>query len=246
MIAQRPVVLMTRPKAASRAFIADLKVGTQIRFDALCSPLIGIKPLEPPPDLGRYRGLIFTSANGVEAYRALGGTDQGMCFAVGEATACAARAAGLVARSAQGDAGALIALVTASQNPGPLLHLRGTHSRGDVAASLCAAGIETDEAVIYDQPLRPLSSGALAALVGPALVIAPLFSPRTARHFVHCHQGQGPLYLIAMSRRVADELADLPFNRMVVAAQPTGAAMKKAAWDTLDLVAALEAGKGAH
>lgn len=246
MTAPCAIVLMTRPRDASDGFLAELAVDAPGRFTGICSPLIDIAARGPLPDLTRYRGLIFTSANGVAAFQAFGGAGHGTAYSVGDATALAAQGIGMDAISAKGDAEALIAFVRDSGATGPLLHLRGVHSQGNIAHRLIAAGIPTDEAVIYDQTLRPLTTDAQVALQSGAPIIAPLYSVRTAGHFVDCVLSQGPLYLVAMSRRVAETLKGLPHTNLIVAAQPTGAAMKKAALDSLDLVATLEADKRAQ
>ena len=64
----RPVLLMTRPVAASQAFVADVHAALGRTTDHLISPLMQIVPL-PMADNTHHSGLVFTSAHGVQAAR---------------------------------------------------------------------------------------------------------------------------------------------------------------------------------
>lgn len=227
MTALRPVLLMTRPEAASGAFADALAAQTGGGFAVVISPLIGIEPCGPLPDMGGMRGVIFTSAHGVQAYGALHGPVGLPCFTVGAATAEAARALGFDPVSADGDADALVTLITARAPTGPLMHLHGTHSRGDVGQRLTCAGIETKSTVIYDQPLLDLSGEAKAVLTGPAPVIVPLFSPRTAARFAETALRLTSVWIAAMSPAVAEALGTDRGAQVRIAARPTGAEMRK-------------------
>ncbi|KUF10190.1 uroporphyrinogen-III synthase [Pseudoponticoccus marisrubri] len=236
-----PVLLMTRPEPAAREVIAALRA-RGLDFRAVISPLIGIAVTGPLPDTAGLRGLVITSANGVRAWCALGGPRDLPVFAVGDATARTAREAGMVADSAGGDAAALVARLSAQRPAAPLCHLRGRHARGDVAARLSAAGIETREAVIYDQPEQPLSAEARAALDGDSPVVAPLYSPRTATlmaQMLAARPPKAPLCVAAMSETVAKPLAALHNRSLRIAARPDSDAM-------LDAVAGLLADGCAH
>jgi uroporphyrinogen-III synthase len=90
--------------------------------------------------------MIFTSETAVEAARRIvadGTVLPTRAFCVGRQTALAAASAGFDPISADGNAEALIALVTAQSPPGPLLHMHGRDTRGTVGESLQSAGIET-------------------------------------------------------------------------------------------------------
>lgn len=87
----RPVLLMTRPRAASERFLAELAGDGISGFTTIISPLFDIQPAEQLPDLSGIKGLIFTSAHGVTSYCDLGGSPALPCFAVGPATAETAR-----------------------------------------------------------------------------------------------------------------------------------------------------------
>jgi uroporphyrinogen-III synthase len=241
MTAPLPVLLMTRPEAASAAFVDALRADTGGGFATIVSPLIGISITGPLPEMTGMRGVIFSSANAVQAFAALGGVAGLACFTVGESTAEAARDLGFDPVSADGDAAALVALVIAHRAAGPLIHLHGVHSRGAVGENLNSAGVETFSAVIYDQPLQDLTVEARSALDGAGPVIVPLFSPRTAAQFARVATRFGAAWVAAMSPAVREALGPQEPERLVVAARPTGSEMRKLVAMLMDEARTLEA-----
>ena len=223
-------ILLTRPRAASER----LRQILQTQDLRLCvSPLLEPEFATQAPDLRAIRGVIFTARTAVEAFARLCPEARPRGYAVGDATADAAQAAGLRVVSAGGDAEALIRRILADGTKGPLLHLRGDHARGAVAQRLTAAGCPTREAVLYRQAAQPFTPEALALLDGHEPVIAPLFSPRSAAIFSRQHRGQAPLLVAAMSAQVAESVT-IPCQRLVVAEHPTLAAMLVAIGGLLD------------
>ncbi|MGY9045919.1 hypothetical protein P775_02270 [Puniceibacterium antarcticum] len=240
MTGTRPILLMTRPRAASEGFVLALQGAREVAFDPVISPLIGVDACGTLPDMPSDGGVIFTSANGVAAYGALGGAVVDTCYVVGAATAAAARQAGFDPLSADGDAAALVQLILRQPPTGPLLHLRGTHARGNIAQTLSDLGTRTQEAVIYDQPLLELTDRARAALNGTAPVVVPLFSPRSAERFAGLHCGTAPLLIVAMSQAILQEVVDLRAIANIVTSQPSGEAMQKAVLQLLASATKLE------
>lgn len=182
------------------------------------SPLLAPAFLRPVLPVGA-QAVIFTSETGVAAAVAGGWALPRAAYCVGDRTARAAQAAGFASRSAGGDAGDLVALLVQDRPPGRLLHLRGAEARGDVAATLTAAGIPAAEAVVYDQQPQPLTDEAHALLMGDDPVIVPLFSPRSARLFVAGGGWRAPLWIAALSPAVADEIGGRA-ARLAVARHP--------------------------
>lgn len=220
-----PTILLTRPEAASARFAHALRNRLGAAVDILIAPLTRIEWLDVALDMTDVDSLIFTSRNGVAAYLRATGRRDVPCFAVGDATAALAQKAGMVATSCQGDAEALIAQVLARADAGRVLHVRGRHSRGDVAARLTAAGRPTREVVMYDQQAMGLTEAAQEVLDGDTPVIVPLFSPRSAAQFVAEHRGKAPLLIAAMSGAVAEAAAPVKAAAMQVAARPDAEAM---------------------
>ncbi|MFC6688902.1 uroporphyrinogen-III synthase [Jhaorihella thermophila] len=221
-------LLMTRAREASDRFLALLPAETRADLRVIHSPLIETVPLDVELSLAGVRGVIFTSANGVSAAARLTERRDLPAWCVGGATTAAARAHRWGAECVGRDADELVRTLIARRPEDPLSHLRGVHARGDIAARLSAAGIETREAVVYDQRLLPLTPQAVQALAGADPVIVPLFSPRAARHFASLATGRAPLYLAAMSHAVAEPVSSLNFNTLKVSKAPTAQTMAQA------------------
>lgn len=221
-----PVLLMTRPRVPAERFVAELPGGA-LRFRTVYTPLFGIEITGHLPHPSTAAGLIFTSANGVTAWKALGGRRDLPVFTVGKATAQVAQALGMRATSADGSADDLVAMILAMRPAAPLLHIRGTHSRGDVAQRLTRAGLPTQEAILYDQPELGLTDEAKAVLLGEAPVIAPLFSPRTAALLAKAPT-KAPLLVAGISQAVVNAAAPLHICKRIVAIQPDSTGMLSA------------------
>src|SRR4051812_16935975 len=92
-------------------------------------------------DLTNVQAVLFTSANGVRAFAAAERRRDIPAFAVGEATAAAARLAGFTTvDTAGGDVAALADLVRERLTParGALLHAAGSAVAGDLSGVLGA------------------------------------------------------------------------------------------------------------
>lgn len=221
MAAQPPLpVLLTRPRAQSERFAKDLPAS----LAPVISPLLEIVPLTEFPAAPPGVTLIFTSGNGVQAYAARFPGDGRQVLCVGDRTAALAREAGFDAISAGGDADAVVELAQDMRDP--LLHVRGVHVTGDVAARLRALGKDVDELVAYDQMTLPLSQDARSTLNGPCLV--PLFSPRTAELFAKACPSAGKAQIVAMSPSVASRLPQNAYKAISVLETPNAAAMRDA------------------
>ena len=146
--------------------------------------------------------------------------------------------------SCGGDAGDLVARMTADHVTGPCLHLRGDHVASDVANALNSAGIETEQVVVYRQVLLPLSGAARALLNRESPVIVPLFSPRTAAHLAKVGDVSAPVFLAAMSEAVAKRAEPLHPVMTIVAERPDATAMLTATQGLLDAAKRLEGDTG--
>lgn len=236
----RPVLLLTRPRASSLAFAEALPAEMRDRVEVVISPLMEIEPLVQSLDLGAARGIVFSSANAVRAVAPLV-TDRSLpCFCVGEVTAEVAREAGWDARAMGATADELVPALLREGPAGPLVHLVGQHRRGDIAGRLSQGGIETRAVPVYAQPLRDLNDAARAALAGELPVIAPLFSPRTARHFAGLARGTAPIHAVAMGEAVAESLNSLNFAYISVAEHPDAQSMVQAIGDCLGRISRVE------
>ena len=225
-------LLLTRPLPASRRFLDQVQAVTG-PVKAVISPLLVIESIDAIlPDMS-FSGLILTSENGAEAAGRLGLPHGLRAWTVGDRTAQVAQALGYPPISADGDADALVALILASGEAGPLLHLRGEHVRGDVAGRLSAGGVPTSEMVVYRQSAAGLSADARRLVSGAAPVVAPVFSPRTVSILMESGNFLAPLHVVAISAAVAQAARAADCASLTVATAPDGAAMVAATVATL-------------
>jgi uroporphyrinogen-III synthase len=194
------------------------------------------------PFLDGVQAALFTSANGVRAFAEATPRRDFHAFAVGDATAAAARAAGFAdVASAGGAVPDLARLVIAQLKPrqGALFHAAGTVTAGDLQGLLEAAGFTVRRAALYEAiPSERLSAPVRAAILRREIDTALFFSPRNAATFVRlaADLGEGCKHMIAiaLSAAVGEKLAALPWRRIAIAAAPTEAALVA----TLDAVIA--------
>lgn len=191
------------------------------------SPLIRIAPLVDHISLGDAAALIFTSANAVDLASTVTPDRTVPVYCVGAATTQAANDAGWTAQFAGATAEEMIETLTTLGPAGPMLHLCGVHTRNAIPERLTAGGIVTTSLAIYDQIAEPLSQQAIDVLSGPLPVIAPLFSPRTARQFANQSTTGAPIWLAALSEEVAKPLKLLVYQEMLICDQPDAATMSK-------------------
>ena len=227
-------VLLTRPREEASALAARLAARG---IETLVEPLLSIHPLAVPPlALTGVQALAVTSANGA---RALGrvwpvGAPRLPVFAVGPASAAAARAAGFCRVEAGAeDVAALAQLVAARLDPaaGAVLHAAGSEVAGDLAGLLAVEGFAVRRAVLYRaDPALALSAATIAALTRGEIDAVLLYSPRTAMIFAALVHQAGlidacrTLTAYCLSASVA-AAATLPFREVRVAAHPSEEAL---------------------
>jgi uroporphyrinogen-III synthase len=230
-------VLVTRPQPDADRLAEKLRA---LGHKPFVAPLMRVEPSgEKPPQGIENAVLLFTSANGVRAAAEAGVHPACGIYAVGSATAEAARAAGFsVAGMAAGNVASLADRVAARQHTDDsFVHVAGTELAGDLQGLLEARGFK---------PLRWRAYMAVAAemLPHPARVFfqgSPgavlLYSPRTARVLVRLTKEAGLAgsasahAALCLSPAVADAAQALDWRRVVSAAEPHQRAL-------LDLLAA--------
>lgn len=230
-------LLVTRPQPAAAALAIRLAArGHEVTIE----PMIAIRP---EPDAAAHlaealagaQAVLFTSANGVEAFAAATSRRDLRAFAVGDATARAADAAGFAAvESAGGNVDDLARLVMDQLRPenGPLVHGRGEDVAGDLAGVLGTGGFTVRPVALYRaEPATMLSPAVAAAIRARALDAALFFSPRTASSFVRLAAADGlqedcaSMAAAALSPAVAAALEPLRWRRLEIAEAPTEAAL---------------------
>ena len=220
-----PSLIVTRPKAQGQAFVEAVSSEWIAPVPTILSPLIAIKAKPVAVDLQAVTNVIFTSTNGVAAARDLGFASGTTAWCVGAKTAGRAKDAGFNSVVGPGDADGLLGLIKDAGPSGLFAHIRGTHSRGEIAARLTEAGIPCLDVVAYDQVAHALSKDAQDRLALPNPVVLPLFSPRTAAIFADHAPFYAPLHVIAISQSVAAAVKDVTPQPVAVAAVPDEGAM---------------------
>ena len=206
----------------------------------LLQPLLDIRPAPQggPLDLSGVQALLCTSANGVRALaRATARRDLPL-FAVGDATARAAAAAGFGrVASAGGDVAELARLTVARLEPtaGRLVHAAASQVAGDLSGRLSRAGFTVERCVLYQaEPITRLCDPVRAAWQDGTISAALFFSPRSAASFLALVRAQSlptaaaeNCHAVALSPAVAAALADLPWASVRTAERPTTEALLK-------------------
>lgn len=220
-----PVLILTRPAAQAQAFADQIAARWAGSVRIILSPLMQIVPLQIDQDLAGAGGVIFTSAHGVAAAEHTNLCKGLPAWCVGEKTAQLAAAAGFDAIAGPGDAARLVEKISARRPAGPLVHLRGRHTRGAVADKLAQIGISCADVVAYDQHALPLTEPAFDALHGLLPVILPLFSPRTAAMLSEQGPFSAPVQLVVISTAVQGAATAIRAKSVSVAATPDAEAM---------------------
>lgn len=216
----RPVLVLRPDPGASATFARATAVGLQ----AIPSPIFTLKALAwDAPDPADHDALMLTSANAarlagpaLDRYRAL------PLYAVGEATAIAASAAGFAdVRVGTSDAAALIALMAQDGVARPL-HLAGRDRKSGNAPFPIARRI-----VYAADPVSTLPGAARGALNRGA--VALIHSPRARQVFVDLLVKAGIAPSTIAIAAISPAAAEGRWKQTMVAASPDDAALLAAA-----------------
>lgn len=225
-------LLVTRPDEDASATIAALE---RRGHEAIVAPLLVIRPLiEAVIPARKWQAILITSANGARAvgrhldFETLKST---LVLAVGPASAEAAREVGFVSvASAGGNVETLEALVASRLDPeaGPVLHVAGKITAGDLKGGLEARGFCFVRAVLYEaQVVAQLPAVAREALEGGRIDGVLLYSPRTATTFADLVRKAELLPTLTsvtaycLSAAVAKALQGLSFGDIKVSDEPS-------------------------
>jgi uroporphyrinogen-III synthase len=202
-------VLVLRPEPGASATVERAR---RLGLDAVAAPLFEIEPVAwDAPELAGFDGLLITSANAVRqagaGLQALRGLE---AYAVGEATAEAAREAGFDV-AATGDAG--VERLLASIEPDlRLLHLAGADRKECADARQELVPLVTYRSVPTDKPNLPRADVAL------------IHSPRAGTRLAELTQERSVLTLVAVSE-AAGAAAGSGWRAVHIAEAPTDDAL---------------------
>ena len=204
-------IIVLRPELGASATVAKAR---ERGLDAALIPLFTVEPVawEAPEAVG-FDGLLLTSANamryggdGLEALRGL------KAYAVGEATAEAARAAGFDI-AANGDAG-VDRLLGSIEPDLKLLHLCGEDRREPREAKQKITAVTVYRA-------KPVDAPDLGGIRG---AIALIHSPRAGQRFAELVSDRGATSIAAISEAAAEAVGE-GWARIEVADQPSDDAL---------------------
>ena len=198
----------------------------------MVSPLHEAHAVAWEPPEGSFDALFLTSAS---AARLAGTGAERFCtlpvYAVGEATAAAARAAGFGdPYVGDDDAAALLAKVAAAG------HRRVLHLAGRDRIDMPETAVKRVVRIVYAAELADLTAEARTALAGGAIDWVLLFSARSARRFAELWPQHSDLSVAAISP-TALAAAGPGWARAVAADEPTEAGVLAAAGLTCDKAA---------
>ena len=219
----RPIrrVWITRAQPGAARTAARL---TTLGFSPVVAPLLTLRPLPEAlgaaPDFATVAALAFTSPNGAAAFAALTPELRALpVFAVGDATAEAARAAGFHdARSAAGDVHDLARLIAASPIQGLILAPGAREPAGDLPALL-------PDHILQRLPVYAAEETDVTS--PPAFDAVMLHSPRAGRALaaILTPQAAAQRLAVCISAAAAAPLAALGFAEIRTADAPDEASM---------------------
>ena len=205
-----PRLLVLRPEPGASATAERART---LGLDPVVVPLFEVEPVEwEAPEPGGFDGLLLTSANAV---RHAGGKIEGLrglkAYAVGEATAEAAREAGFDI-AATGDAG-VDRLLGSIESDLKLLHLCGEDRiESDARQSITLLVVYRSKAV--DAPDVSAAQGGIALI----------HSPRASRRFAELVSDRSSTVIAAISDAAAKAAGD-GWKQVAVADQPSDEAL---------------------
>lgn len=180
MAGRRQKIWITRAQPGADATAERVRA---LGHEAVVAPLLAVRVLpDVEVDLNGVAALAFTSANGVRAFADACGERSLRVFAVGAATAQAARAAGFRSvLSADGDVEALAEGIGIRRGElkGAVLHPGAAEPAGDLAGALEKHGVEARRLILYETAPVTLSPEEIDVLAGSDAAL--LHSPRAAQ-----------------------------------------------------------------
>jgi uroporphyrinogen-III synthase len=180
MPARRKRIWITRAQPGADATADRVRA---MGHEPLVAPLLATRRVDAATiDLEGVGALAFTSANGVRAFAELSGERSLRVYAVGAATAQAARQAGFRSvLSTEGGVEALAVGIAARANElgGAVLHPGAAELAGDLVGALEAQKVPARRLVLYETKPQPPPAERLESLMRADAVL--LHSPKAAK-----------------------------------------------------------------
>ncbi|HTX50400.1 MAG TPA: uroporphyrinogen-III synthase [Caulobacteraceae bacterium] len=201
----------------------------EIRLSSVVAPLLVVEPIPGAAvDLADAAAIVFTSANAVAAFAALSPERSLRVFAVGDATAGAARGERFRnVLSTQGDVHALAAALAARRRElrGVIVYPAAAEPAQDLAAALAPAGLTVRQTAVYETVAAPPPASLLARL--PEIDGVLLHSAKAAGALAEVLLDHPAPHITAycLSRQVAAPLHGADLAGVRVAPAPNEAAL---------------------
>jgi uroporphyrinogen-III synthase len=234
-VRQRPGVWITRAEPGASATAERVR---SLGLTPIVAPLLSFHPIEATLGIRADEALAFTSINGVARAAGLIERRDMPVFAVGDATAAAARAAGFSdVASASGDVQALADLIVRAA-PIAVLHPCALETAGDLVGALLGANVTARKLPVYETvDAADLPAQVETALRRRALSVVLIHSPKAARIATALLGGYQEAIRavsgIGLATACVAPLRALPFETLVAASAPTEDALMQALSDDL-------------
>ena len=230
MTEARPV-LVTRAEPGASLTCQRLAA---LGYHAVNAATARIAATDGAPDWTGAGAVIVTSPNGAGQLTRLGAPRTLKVFAVGPASAAAARAAGhddVITGS--GDAAGLLDIILSAPDPGRLIHVRGRDQAFDLSGALNAMGRHAHSHIAYEARMEEtLPAPALQAL-GPGAIVL-IHSPLGAERLLALAESGrrlsalGSAHILAISEAAASAFRHSGAGRVTLAQRPDEAALLEA------------------
>jgi uroporphyrinogen-III synthase len=210
---------------------ADLTAGrlATLGVEAVVEPLLQVRRTEGAPiDLSDVSAIAFTSANAVAAFAERSAERAVRVFAVGDATAAAARAQRFTnVLSAQGDVKALAAALAARRRelPGLILYPAAADPAQDLTGALEAVALRVRQVTLYETVVTEPSPALIERL--PRIDAVLLHSAKAAKTLAALLKAHPSPHLGAycLSPQIARSLSRADLAAVLSAKAPNEAAM---------------------
>ncbi len=230
MIEARPV-LVTRAEPSASLTCKRLAA---LGYHAVNAATAQIAATDGAPDWTGAAAIIVTSPNGAAQLMRLGAPSSLKIFAVGPASAEAARAAGhdtIVTGS--GDAAGLLDMILSAPDPGRLIHVRGRDQAFDLTGALTEMGRDAHSHIAYEARMAEALPPAALEALGPRAVVL-IHSPLGAERLLALAEAGrrlaalGAAHILAISEAAASPLRQSGAWRVTLAQRPDEAALFEA------------------
>ena len=225
-------VLVTRPEPQATGTARRLEALGHVPLVAPMLETVALPPAQIPP----AGALAVTSRTALEVLAGhpdLPAILGRRLYAVGDATAAAARALGFThVASAAGDVGDLARLIAADAPAGGVTHLAGEERAGDLSGDLARRGIAATTLALYRMAAAERLPGpTVAALRAGAIDAILVYSPRSAAALLAAAERDGVAAvvlatpLLVLSKAVAAPFRAAGAARLSVARRPDETAL---------------------